>query len=49
MFTRIRKARLKLNIEKYTFWIKKLPFLRHIIEEKGISPDPDKITAVQNI
>ena len=49
VFTRIRKAGLKLNIEKCNFWMKRLPFLGHIIEEKGISPDPDKIIAVQNI
>ena len=29
--------------------MKHLPFLGHIIEEKGISPDPDKIIAVQKI
>ena len=49
VFTRIRKARLKLNLEKYTFWMKRLPFLGHVIEAKGISPDPEKIIAVQNI
>ena len=49
VFIRIRKAGLKLNIEKCNFWMKRLPFLGHIIEEKGISPDPDKIVAVQNI
>src|SRR6185437_11888783 len=43
VFIRIRKAGLKLNIEKCNFWMKCLPFLGHIIEEKGISPDPDKI------
>ena len=49
VFTRIRKAGLKLNIEKCNFWMKRLPFLGHIIEAKGISPDPEKIIAVQNI
>ena len=39
VFIRIRKAKLKLNLEKYTFWMKRLPFLGHIIEAKGISPD----------
>src|SRR5437868_14958443 len=29
--------------------MKRLPFLGHIIEAKGISPDPEKIIAVQNI
>lgn len=49
VFTRIRNAGLKLNIEKCNFWQRKLSFLGHIIEAKGISPDPDKIIAVQNI
>ena len=49
VFTRIRKARLKLNLEKCTFWMKRLPFLGHVIEAKGISPDLEKIIAVQNI
>ena len=49
VFTRIRKAGLKLNLEKCTFWMKRLPFLGHVIEAKGISPDPEKIIAVQNI
>ena len=49
VFTRIRKAGLRLNIEKCNFWMNKLPFLGHIIEEKGISPDPEKTSAVQNI
>ena len=49
VFTRIRKAGLKLNLEKCTFWMKRLPFLGHVIEAKGISPDPEKIIAIQNI
>ena len=49
VFTRIRKARLKLNLEKCTFWMKRLPFLGHVIEAKGILPDPEKIIAIQNI
>ena len=49
MFTRIRKAKLKLNLEKYIFWIKWLFFLEHIIEAKGIFSDPEKIIVIQNI
>ena len=29
--------------------MKQLPFLEHIIEAKGISPDPEKIITIQNI
>ena len=49
VFTRIRNARLKLNIKKCNFWQKKLPFLGHIIKTQRISPNSDKIIAVQNI
>ena len=49
VFIRIRKAGLKLNLEKCTFWMKWLPFLGHIIEAKRILTDPEKIIAVQNI
>ena len=49
VFTRIRNAGLRLNIEKCNFWMNRLPFLGHIIEETRISPDPEKIKAIQNI
>ena len=49
VFQCIRDARLKLNIEKCNFWMKSLPFLGHIISEKGIAPDPAKIETVQKI
>jgi len=49
VFQRIRDAGLKLNIEKCNFWMKSLPFLGHIICEKGIAPDPTKIETVQKI
>ena len=29
--------------------MKRLPFLGHVIEAKRISPDPEKIIAIQNI
>ena len=49
VFTGIKKARLKLNLEKCTFWIKWLLFLEYVIEAKGISSDLEKIIAKQNI
>jgi RNase H-like domain found in reverse transcriptase/Reverse transcriptase (RNA-dependent DNA polymerase) len=48
-FIRIRKAGLKLNLEKCNFWMQRLPFLGHIVTSIGIAPDPKKIEAVQNI
>ena len=49
VFYRIRKAGLRLNIEKCNFWMQRLPFLGHIIAPSGIAPDPAKIEAVQKI
>src|SRR6185295_5014866 len=49
VFTRIRKAGLRLNIVKCNFWMQSLPFLGHIISANGIAPDPQKIEAVHNI
>jgi len=48
-FIRIRKAGLKLNLEKCNFWMQRLLFLGHIVTSIGIAPDPKKIEAVQNI
>ena len=48
-FFRIRKAGLKLNLEKCNFWMRSLPFLGHIISPQGIAPDPQKIDAVEKI
>jgi deoxyuridine 5'-triphosphate nucleotidohydrolase len=48
VFERLRNAGLKLKRKKCYFFKKELAFLGHIISEKGIHPDPDKITAVNN-
>ena len=49
VFLRIRKARLKLNLEKYQFWMQRLPFLRHIITPQGIEPDSRKVEAIKKL
>src|SRR6266487_5489677 len=48
VFERLRNAGLKLKRKKYYFFKKELAFLGHIISEKGIHSDPDKISAVDN-
>ena len=48
VFERLKDAGLKLNPEKCFFFKQKLPFLGHIISEKGIETDPSKIQAIQN-
>src|ERR1043165_4881217 len=49
VFTRIRQARLRLNIEKCSFWMQRLLFLGHIISLQEIASDSQKIKAVQKI
>ena len=49
VFIRIRKAGLRLNLEKCKFWMQRLPFLRHIVTSQGIASDPSKVDAVQKL
>lgn len=45
----INKAGLKLNKEKCIFEAKKIGFLGHILSEKGVSIDPHKVEAINNL
>ena len=47
--SRIAAAELTLNKEKCVFSKPKMKFLGHIISKNGISPDPDKTAAIQNM
>src|SRR5437868_8020301 len=49
VFIRIRKAGLRLNLEKCKFWMQRLPFLGHIVTPQEIAPDPSKVDAVQKL
>ena len=40
---RLRKHKLYAKFSKCEFWLKKVPFLGHILSEEGISVDPGKI------
>src|SRR4051794_5130076 len=48
VFERLRNVGLKLKKKKCHFFKKELAFLGHIISEKDIHPDPDKVSAVKN-
>jgi len=48
VFERLQNAGLKLKRKKCYFFKKELAFLGHVINKKGINPDPDKISAVDN-
>lgn len=45
---RLRKVNLKLNPIKCNFLQKEILYLGHIISDKGVAPDPEKITTIQH-
>ena len=48
VMSRIEKSGLKINPKKCKFFTSEVKFLGHIVSAKGISTDPDKISAVKN-
>jgi len=46
LMARLREANLKLQPDKCEFLRKEVAYLGHIIGEKGVKPDPNKIKAV---
>jgi hypothetical protein len=46
---RLREASLKLKVSKCGFFVKEIHYMGHVVSEQGISPDPQKITAVKNM
>jgi hypothetical protein len=48
VLTRLRDHKLYAKFHKCEFWLKKLPFLGHILLEGGISVDPSKVQEVMD-
>ena len=48
-FERIQKFRLRLNPKKCTFGVTSRKLLRHMVSERGLEVDPDKIKAILDI
>lgn len=46
---RLKQAHLKLRLNKCRFCQSEVTYLGHVISEKGISPDPEKIKAILEI
>lgn len=46
VFERIRQSNLKLHPDKCDLFRRQVKFLGHIVSEKGIATDPDKVKAV---
>lgn len=48
VFTRLRKANLKIQPDKCEFLKKEVAYLGHLITPDGVKPDPKKVEAVEN-
>lgn len=48
IFLRLREANLKINPKKCLLLQKDVKYLGHIVSEKGVTTDPEKITAVKD-
>lgn len=48
VFLRLRAANLKINSQKCSLFGKEVKYLGHIVSERGISTDPEKISAVRD-
>ena len=48
VYERLLKNNLRLNFQKTKFFCNEIEFLGHIISEKGIRPDPEKIRTIKN-
>lgn len=48
VFSKLREAKLKIQIDKCKFLYKEVEFLGHVVTPEGIKPNPNKIVAIQN-
>jgi hypothetical protein len=46
ILTRLRDKQLYAKFSKCEFWLKKVPFLGHVLSDEGISVDPTKVQEV---
>ena len=49
VFERLRKAGLKLKLQKCSFFKKHIQYLGHLISDEGIQPLPEKLASIRNI
>ena len=48
VLTRLREHKLYAKFSKCEFWLKKVPFLGHVLSEDGILVDPGKVQEVMD-
>ena len=46
VLTRLRERKLYAKFSKCEFWLRKVPFLGHVLSENGMSIDPNKVQQV---
>jgi hypothetical protein len=46
ILSRLQEHKLYAKFRKCEFWLKKVPFLGHVLSDKGISVDPTKVQEV---
>lgn len=46
VFKRLRKANLKIQLDKTEFLRKEIAYLGHVVTAEGVKPNPDKIQAI---
>jgi len=46
VLSRLREHKLYVKFSKCEFWLKKVPFLGHVLSDEGISVDPTKVQEV---
>ena len=47
VFQRLKEANLKLNPKKCNLFQREVKYLGHVVSAKGVSPDPEKVEAIQ--
>ena len=47
MLGRLREQKLYAKLSKCSFWQKSIGFLGHVVSDKGVSVDQDKIKCIQ--
>ena len=47
VFQRLKEAKLKLNPKKCNLFQKEVKYLGHVVNDRGVSPDPEKVEAIQ--
>ena len=48
IFAKLKEAKLTLNPDKCNFFLSEIKYLGHVVSDKGIKPDPEKLKALKS-